>query len=104
MNTQTPTRTGSARPLSGAQGAWLVAEREISTRLRSKAFLISTGLILFLVLAGVLFSGFMANSGGFGDETKVAAVGFSAGGHLASSRGAHERRTRRHEGRRSGGG
>ena len=71
------TRDG-ARPVSGAQGAWLVAEREISTRLRSKAFLISTGLILFLVLASVLFSGFMANSGGFGDTTKVAAVGTSA--------------------------
>ncbi len=94
MTTQTPTpaaaspvspapsgaggaRSG-ARPVSGAQGAWLVAEREISTRLRSKAFLISTGLILFLVLASVLFSGFMANSGGFGDDTKVAAVGTSA--------------------------
>lgn len=88
MTTQTPTQAngGSAsprsatRPLSGAQGAWLVAEREITTRLRSKAFLISTGLILFLVLASVLFSGFMANSGGFGDETKVAAVGASAEG------------------------
>ncbi len=70
-------RAAGTRSMSGPAGAWLVAEREITTRLRSKAFLISTGLILFLVLAGVLFSGFMANSGGFGDATKVAVVGTS---------------------------
>lgn len=61
--------------LSGGRGAWLVAEREITTKLRSKAFLISTGVLLLLVLGSVLFSGFMANSGGFGGDTKVAAVG-----------------------------
>lgn len=68
MNAQPRTMQNrtAARPLSGAQGAWLVAEREITTRLRSKAFLISTGILLLLVLASVLFSGFMAKSGGFG--------------------------------------
>lgn len=80
--TTTPTPTTTKRPtshreLSAPQAVWLVAEREITTRLRSKAFLISTGVLLFIVLAGVLFGGFMAKTGGFGgdEETKVAAVG-----------------------------
>ncbi len=111
MTTQTADRTsppprrgsaGTARPMSGPQGAWIVAEREITTRLRSKAFLISTGLILLLVLAGVLFSGFMAQSGGFGGPAKVAAVGSAAtaleeGGFdvtEASDRGAAEQLVR----------
>lgn len=64
--------------LSPAQGAWLVAEREITTRLRSKAFLVSTGILLLLVLAGVLVGGFVAKSGGIGSPTKVAAVGEAA--------------------------
>ncbi|MBL3688142.1 ABC transporter permease [Leucobacter zeae] len=70
-----PAGKPGARPVTGPQGAWLVAEREITTRLRSKAFLVSTGILLLLVLASVLFSGFMAKSGGFGDATRVAAVG-----------------------------
>ena len=35
-----------SRQLGAAQAAWLVAEREITTKLRSKAFLISTGVLL----------------------------------------------------------
>lgn len=68
------------REMSGVQGAWLVAEREIMTRLRSKAFLISTGVLLFIVLAGVVFAGFMAKTGGFGNDepVRVAAVGEAA--------------------------
>lgn len=58
---------------SPARGAWLVAEREITTKLRSKPFIISSAVLLLLVLGGVLFSGFMANTGGFGGPTKVAA-------------------------------
>lgn len=56
---------------------WIVAEREITTRLRSKAFLVSTGILLFLVLASVVFGGFMAKTGGFGggEPVKVAVVG-----------------------------
>jgi ABC-2 type transport system permease protein len=70
-------RSGSyrARPMSGAHAAWLVAEREITTRVRSKAFLISAATLILLVLGGVLFMGFAANSGGIGGPTKVAAVG-----------------------------
>lgn len=66
------------RPPSLAQSAWLVAEREITTRLRSKAFLVSTGILLVLVLAGVLASGLIANAGGIGGPTQVAAVGTAA--------------------------
>lgn len=81
MSTQTIARKGSgAQPMSGAQGAWLVAEREITTKLRSKAFVISSAVLLLLVLAGVLFSGFLAQNGGFGGPTKVATVGQVAPG------------------------
>ncbi|RGE20491.1 ABC transporter permease [Leucobacter sp. wl10] len=76
MSTQTINRgPDGARPIGGAQGAWLVAEREITTKLRSKAYIVSSAVLLLLVLGGVLFSGFMANSGGFGGPTRVAAVG-----------------------------
>ncbi len=60
------------------KAAWIVAEREITTRLRSKAFLISTGLLLLIVLAGVLVGGFASQIGGFGGPTKVAVVGEGA--------------------------
>src|SRR5699024_10107471 len=79
------TRTEGPRQLSAPQAAWLVAEREISTKLRSKAFLISTGILLLLVLGGVLFGGFMSNSGGFGGLTKVAVVAETAGSLDAQS-------------------
>ena len=46
-----------ASPLSSTQGVWLVAERELSTKLRSKAYLISTAILLLLALAGVIWAG-----------------------------------------------
>ncbi|WP_136052914.1 ABC transporter permease [Microbacterium sp. K36] len=52
MNASTPARNG----------IWLVAEREIGSKLRSKAFLISTGILLVLALAGVLFGGFASQN------------------------------------------
>ena len=61
MNTPTPVRESS--------GIWLVAEREITSKLRSKPFLISTGILMLLALAGVLFAGF---SGGAAEATPVA--------------------------------
>lgn len=67
-----------AQRISAAQATWLVAEREISTKLRSKAFLISTGMLLLLVLGTVLFSGISSNTGGFGGPTKVAVVAETA--------------------------
>lgn len=54
---------------------WLVAEREIVSRLRSKAFLISTGILLLAVLASVLIGGLL---GGSSTPTKVAVVGSAA--------------------------
>lgn len=77
MSTQTSQHT-SARVPSSAKAAWLIAEREITTKLRSKAFIISTLVLLLLVLGGVLFSGFAAKSGGFGGPTKVATVAETA--------------------------
>jgi ABC-2 type transport system permease protein len=55
--------TGSARLVA------LVAQREISTRLRSKSFLISTGILLLLVLGGIIFGSFAAANS---EDTKVA--------------------------------
>ncbi|MFJ4046085.1 ABC transporter permease [Microbacterium sp. NPDC089987] len=41
---------------------WLVAEREITAKLRSRAFVIATGILLLIALAGVLIGGFMSKS------------------------------------------
>lgn len=60
---------------SFVQTSWLVAEREIRTRIRSKSFLITTGILLLLILGSVLFSGFAAKNA---TDTPVAAVGSSA--------------------------
>ena len=51
---------------------WLVADREIRMRLRSKAFLISTGILMLIVLASVVAGGIL---GANQSLTKVAAVG-----------------------------
>lgn len=45
-----------------ASAVWLVAEREIGSKLRSKAFMISTGILLLVALAGVLIGGFASSS------------------------------------------
>ena len=74
------TSNATHRQLSGPQAAWIVAEREITTRLRSKAFLISTGILLLVVLAGVVIGGLVSQSGGLGGATKVATVGSAATG------------------------
>lgn len=41
---------------------WLVAEREITAKLRSRAFVIATGILLLIALAGVILGGFMSKS------------------------------------------
>lgn len=46
----------------GSYGIWLVAEREIGSKLRSKTFLISTGILLVLALAGIIFGGIASKS------------------------------------------
>lgn len=49
-------------PLSATQGVWLVAEREIGSKLRSKAFVISTAILLVGALALVIWAGFQASN------------------------------------------
>ena len=58
-----------------SNGIWLVAEREITSKLRSKAFLISTGILLLIALAGVLIGGF---AGGNTEATPIAATSETA--------------------------
>ena len=59
MSTITPTPTNG---LSAAQGVWLVAEREIGSKLRSKAFVISTAILFIGALALVIWGGLQAAS------------------------------------------
>jgi len=54
----------------------LVAGREITMRLRSKSFLISTAILLLGVLASVVIGGFQSQQGV--DKTEVAVVGSAA--------------------------
>ncbi|WP_261166481.1 ABC transporter permease [Microbacterium sp. Marseille-Q6965] len=57
--------------LSPLQSTWLVAERDITGRLRSKSFIISTLLLLLIVVGGIVVMGIVnATSGG----TPVAAT------------------------------
>ena len=59
--TSSPTTRQTSRPApSAAQSVWLVAEREIGSKLRSKAFLISTAILFAVALAGVIWGGFAA--------------------------------------------
>ena len=59
MNASTSTARRSPGEL---QSIWLVAEREIGSKLRSKAFVISTAILLLAALAGVLWGGFAAGN------------------------------------------
>lgn len=63
-----------------AQSVWLVAEREIGSKLRSKAFLISFGILFALALAGVIWAGFSAKNA---SATPVA-VTANAAQHVAN--------------------
>lgn len=46
-----------------AQSVWLVTEREIGSKLRSKAFVISTAITFAIALIAIVWSGFAAQSG-----------------------------------------
>jgi ABC-2 type transport system permease protein len=59
--TRTDTSPRPAAP-SEAAAVWLVAEREIASKLRSKAFLISTAILFVLALAGLVFGGLAAQN------------------------------------------
>lgn len=56
---------------SAWQSIWLVAQRELVVRLRSKSFLISTGLLLLSVLASIVVGGLVSNNA---SDTKVAVL------------------------------
>ena len=82
MSSELDTRAGRApRPADAAaerheprfaEAAWLIAAREVTSRLRSKAFVISTIVLMAAVLASVILgSVFAANS----EPTTVAVVG-----------------------------
>jgi ABC-2 type transport system permease protein len=64
----TDNRSRSAAPAprpaapTEAGAVWLVAEREIASKLRSKAFLISTAILFVLALAGLVIGGFAAQN------------------------------------------
>lgn len=64
---------GEWRSPGFAGGAGLIAGREVSTKLRSKAFLISTGLLMLAVLATVVLSSILTSTAS--GATKVAVVG-----------------------------
>lgn len=70
MTTATKTPTHSALSTRAAVG--LVAGREISSKVRSKSFLISTAILVVLVAAGIIIANLFASSGG---ATRIAAVG-----------------------------
>ena len=61
--------------LSAPAATWLVAEREIRMRLRSKAFIISTIVLMAAVLGSIVIGNLVGSAG---ELTKVAAVGSAA--------------------------
>ncbi|WP_336630491.1 MULTISPECIES: ABC transporter permease [unclassified Microbacterium] len=72
--------THTATAPTFAQSVWLVAEREIGSKLRSKAFLISFGILFALALAGVIWAGFSAKSA----STTPVAVTADSAQHVAN--------------------
>ncbi len=59
-------------PPSNLGATWLVAEREISMRLRSKSFVISTVILIAAILASIVIGGLISQNP---EKTSVAAVG-----------------------------
>ncbi|MGO1410781.1 ABC transporter permease [Microbacterium sp. JB110] len=64
-----------ARSISTAQATWLVAERDILSRLRSKAFIISTLILVLIAVGGIVWMGI---SSATTSGTPVAATADSA--------------------------
>ena len=60
---------------SAASATWLVAEREIRMRLRSKAFIISTVVLMLLVLGSIVIGNIVSSNS---EPPSVAAVGSAA--------------------------
>lgn len=76
MSADTTTRTTQHNPLGATQSVRLVAVREIKTRIRSKAFLISNAILVVLIVGGIIVAS--AVSGGSGNPDKVGVVGSSS--------------------------
>lgn len=81
MSATTADRASASAPnRRGRTGFWqatgIVAEREIMTRLRSKAFVISTAIMMALILAGVIFAS--VGPALFDEDTTVAATADTA--------------------------
>lgn len=65
---------GATAP-TAARAMWIISQREITTRLRSKAFIVSMSILIFVILAGVVGGGIASQI--IGDEpasTSVAMV------------------------------
>ncbi|MBN9184242.1 MAG: ABC transporter permease [Microbacterium sp.] len=64
MSTTVPAPPAARAPKAPTttQSVWLVAEREIGSKLRSKPFVISSAILLLIALAGVVWGGFAAAS------------------------------------------
>lgn len=73
--TATPATPASVPGLGFGQAVRLVVEREIVTRLRSRAFQVSTGIMLLAALVGVILGGTLGNRT---TTTTVAVVGAAA--------------------------
>jgi ABC-2 type transport system permease protein len=74
---QTPTAT-ARKAASLVESTMLVTGREVSTKLRSKSFLISSAITLLTILAAIIISGFVTSSSA-DDTTPVAVVQQTAG-------------------------
>lgn len=80
LTTQTPTRTtgttnATGSTLSPGRAALLVAEREITTQVRTKSFIISNLVTLLLILGGIIVADVVAGRSGPVEATRVAVVG-----------------------------
>jgi ABC-2 type transport system permease protein len=75
--------SSSVTPPSMAAIVWRVAEREIRVRLRSVAFLVSSGILLLIVLGSILIGGIISANP---TDIKVAVVGDS---QISSIEGVH---------------
>ncbi|WP_029150285.1 ABC transporter permease [Microbacterium indicum] len=69
--------------LSTPQATWLVAEREVSTRLRSKPFIITTAMILALIVVGMIVSNVLLNR----ETTTTVAASGSVAAQLEGAEG-----------------
>ena len=79
----TGTTRGSGATLGSGQAIWLVAEREIGSKLRSKAFVISTAILFIGALALVIWAGFQASN----DSGTPVAVTADAQQYVAAAEG-----------------